>query len=464
MPRVFQWVKSALRHLDSACVNPNDVKASLDSLHQDIFGTYQSIIQHLLLTKTAAYERKRIQAALMWLCAAARPLNTSELLTLALLGNEFDSVSSGQVEQPRSSNREAAEELKALLGSTIEIIDRGNGELVAKLIHATFKDYLTTPEMRISPHDQIQVVGFTAASAESSLCPDGHSQSARSPALASREGLGREDSLSSWTTHGGFGHTISTNPVLVSTILLWPERWILMLQKTSAESLSFLVNLASFLCQRYSLEGVDRKGRLHFVRAFQQAQQALVPPIKEFTVLRTMLPISKRLQHARDSFLEAPEDTPDDGPIGQAMALMDSFWRQHSRITTLDMDEFLRSNMRRLGKEEDCLARVARQLRVLAATISINPIYGELTAGNPDLVPVTFLVHVSNSMESIASFAYWSQIPPTSDPVDAFDTESDDRYELHAEAVLQRFAVAERLPPIAAPGPGGSNKRFYRHR
>ncbi len=273
----FQWVKSTLQHLETACVSPEDVEESLDSLHQDIWRTYESVVQHLLTTKTGAYERIRIRAALMWLCSAARPLNTSELLTLVLLGNEYDDVSLEQVENARSSNADAAEELRALLGSCIEIVDRGNGELAAQLIHTSFKAFLTSPEMGISSHAQIQDVGFRASLAEThcarmsmAICKVSCLR------LSQRSRFSGQHALLDYAWRFWAYHLNLSGRSLDGLVGRTFDR---MLEAISADCLAFLDRLADCLCNRYNLSGVKRRDKLHFVRAFQQAQRALTSPV-----------------------------------------------------------------------------------------------------------------------------------------------------------------------------------------
>lgn len=68
------------------------------------------------------------------------------------------------------SDQRAAERLKALLGSSVEVIDVGNGEYFVQLWHGSFQEYITSVDS-IPFKSAPNTLKFSIKTAQNTSCP-----------------------------------------------------------------------------------------------------------------------------------------------------------------------------------------------------------------------------------------------------------------------------------------------------
>ncbi|KAJ7023619.1 hypothetical protein C8F04DRAFT_1193256 [Mycena alexandri] len=405
-------------------------------------------------TRNILLMRTRVHSALKWLCASPKSLTVSSLRALMLLEDHYDGVMLEAIEDNIISDARAAEELKSLLESTIDILESPDGVLMVQLCHSTLKEFLTHED---APPDLGFIFSMSAAQAHCarismSIC------GVSFMLLSQRSGnqLARSEIVEyAWQFWAYHFHSSGLDfgaPIMAQSF----DR---MVAASFEETLSFLEGVAHFLDQKFEITKIKSKHRLEFVRSFQEAQRTLAPPLEKMAHLCKSIPLAEELQRLRaeqDSKVEARRRTleADDKQIlDQVVAYVSSFRSKQSRLSLLLIDSFLPPSLLRAeGTAHNLLAEIARGLRLAAANLALDPIYKEMMdLSEGSLKPITALVQVSNFLETMAGFPYWDQCPPALDPLHAFDIEDKDPYEKHAGAVRARVNMTEKHPWDAQP-------------
>ncbi|KAJ7703462.1 hypothetical protein B0H16DRAFT_1831022 [Mycena metata] len=447
---VFLWLGAARDQLDRSGMNPDDVEKTLNGLYPEMNHMYQNLISGLYQRENMVYRRTRVRSALKWLCASPKSLTVSSLRALMLLEDNYDGVTLEAIEKyTRTSEAQAAEELKALLESTIDILESPDGVLMVQICHNTLKEFLTHED---APPDLGFTFSMSAAQAHCarismSVCGVSFMQLYQRTDQRVRSEI-IEYAWQFWAYHfhnsgldfGASGMAQSFDRMVAASF---------------GETLFFLEGVARFLCQKFDITKIESKDRLEFVRSFQEAQKTLAPSLKKLVYLCKNIPLSQELQRLRveqNTKVEAQRRTlGEDGNLKQILdkvvAYISSFRGKQSRLSLLPIDSFLPPSLLRAEwTPHNLLADIACGLHMTVANIAPDPIYKEIMdLSGGSLKPVTALVQVSNFIETMAGFPYWDQCPPSLDALHAFDMEDKDPYETHANIVYY-VHMTEKYP------------------
>jgi hypothetical protein len=455
-------IGSKLRHEyvpEALAEGPEYVEQSPKGLQPDMNATYQRILSDLSKERTLESERKRISSALFWLCVKMRSMTTSELLTLALLEDRYDSLTLDDVDGPQKTDVRAAEELKELLGATIEIVDAGGGVFTVQICNSTLRDFLMREQVgiKVAADERVDApFTFTRSEAEAhcaricmSICSVSTLRLAERPRL-----LGQAHVLEyAWQFWAHHFNNSSHNLRKISMVKSFDS----MLLFTVTDSLSMMESLAHFLNHRLQMSRGSSMESLEAVRSTQIAQEAIAKSLRQLVTISQSLPLSRALQSQRDTQERRANSGRISplrnrfGPFRQAAAYLAKSNREKTDLTSLQIDRFLPPSNLLPEDASSALADLARGLRLVTATIAVNPVYGEkgVLSGSSNFTPVTALVHISNLFELAASFSFWPQksVSLSVDPLSYFDLPSGDPFAKHAVVVRRRFATTKRHDP-----------------
>ncbi|KAJ6785086.1 hypothetical protein PWT90_03543 [Aphanocladium album] len=482
---MFQWVNSALEELKSL-VDPRDVETKMNGIRGHLTQTYDKIFERMLADRDDT-EKRRIQLALRWIAGSATPVTAVDLKIAHMINEmilrrnqdpnkaratmETESEIRGMFE--REESREVAErEAKKYLGTIVNV--RSDGTLQFK--HPTYLRSLTTPDEAATPastvkfrlsdaHRDIAIICMTVCQTTTFV----HANSFitwRMPLV--------QYAWSFWAYHcsrAATGFTTAEDGAQLCSLLQAYPNMQGDLEKQQAFQTTFnrmidgatrdaviymdaLIDFVSRPLRAVSGRFSDRE----YVLSLQRAQESLIQPTKDLCALRKSLfdPISSRLQHIVKSVKVAtdrpcPQSTAEalqhktsdrvSGAVGHLIGLTPS------TVTKLSLDSYLEANpsLPRPYGAPRLLLEIARNLRVTALRLAVDPIYSALllTAGGKSFSPLHPLVYLAQLLEEAGRYPYWDALPPGTDVMEPFICATKDSEFPSAKFVLHCFEWRE---------------------
>jgi hypothetical protein len=443
---VFQWVKATLTHLDDGAVPPEDVEKTLSSWPRDMSRTYDKILGRIMEAHQN-FEKERIEAALIWLCRAAVPMRTIQLLTAIRLEYRYFNLNLAEVESAET-DEDAAQVLRGLLGSTIEIIPVADGQKLVKLWHTSFREHLMAPT---SSETSLKTTLFSndAETAEAycammtmAIC------SVSCLRLTQKQRLDVHCQLEDYAWKFWAYHSKKSTRTLSNELI--SKAFNRMIRNVSDDVLSVLDGLAHFISKNFAVANIDPKFRLAFVRSFQEAQKSLLDPMTKLNSHNKSLPISRSLQVYREKVEDHVENStsaPQKTPKQVLSNIFDNLTEHRTKLRKLTTADF-RSESFPAPASISSLESIAKDLRVVAATFAIDPVFRELTecSTGTDLSIITMVTRVAHLFDLASSYPYWGVKSDLSffDAETPFETEKNDHYKEQATVVLRRITTTER--------------------
>lgn len=118
-----------------------------------------------------------------------------------------------------------------------------------------------------------------------------------------------------------------------------------------------------------------------------------------------------------------------------------------STVTKLTLDAYLEANpaLPRPYGGTRLLVEIARNLRVTALRLTVDPIYSALllSAGGKSFSPLHPLVYLAQLFEEAGRYPYWDSLPPGTDVMEPFICATADPEFPSAKFVLHRFEWRE---------------------
>lgn len=453
----FQHVMASIMFLQQGTVGPDEVEDSLGGLTKDMAAKYDSILEYVA-QRAQHRDWPRIRSALMWACVAAVPLRASHLLTLVQLGDDTAGMALEDIEADELTDTIAADRLKALLGSTIEFMETDQDELIVQPCHASFRDYITnlsesnstgTGALREHFKFSRNYAQRSCAITAMSICTVSCFRLSQGERFA--KGFHLEDyAWRFWSYHLKLSQTdLSDADVQFS--------FNRMLKWVSGDMLSVLEGLSHFSVGPFQINDIPRKERLNFARSFQEAQKALVAPMRSLIDLRQILPVAQKLEDHKE-LVKAEERRREEAVqvktqgigfvgIGNGYRKLHGLDVTSSALERVQVSQLLAAQQDILepSKLMADIAKTAQGLRIVAARFAVDPVHTELQRGSKIGHPtiVMMLVDVAQLFDCVSSFPYWSRQPVFIDPLQSFEVPSDDLYSAHASVVLKRILSRE---------------------
>ncbi|KAK4244847.1 hypothetical protein C7999DRAFT_34830 [Corynascus novoguineensis] len=482
---MFQWVNSALEQLESL-VDPREVETELNSIQGNLTKSYDKIFERLLAGRDDAEER-RIQIALKWIAASATPVTAVDV-KIAYMIDEIMSRRDQNMNKGRMSpdterriqqlfdkeeSREVAErEAKQYLGSIVNV--RSDGTLQFK--HPTFLRALATPDTIVTPASKLK---FRLSDAHRDLAVTCMTVCQTTTYVHANSFISWRMPLvqyawNFWAYHSNQAETGFTTAEdgaqLRSLLQVYPNMqgdlekqqsfqtaFNKMIDGATRDAILYMEALIDFMSR--PLRAVSgRFSDREYVLSLQRAQESLIQPTKDLCALRKSLfdPISSRLQHLAKAVKTAaeqpcPRSTP--GTLQRKTAdrvsgaMTNLLGLPPSSVTKLALDTYLESNpiLPRPYGAPRLLIEIARNLRVTALRLAVDPIYSALllTAGGRSFSPLHPLVYLAQLFEEAGRYPYWDTLPPGTDVMEPFICATEDPEFPSAKFVLHCFEWRE---------------------
>ena len=410
-------------------------------------------------------DRLLVRSALMWLCAAARPLRAHELWIALRVeeSTDLEHVERLLSEPEYVDEQAAAAALRRLLGDLVAFAPADDdGAVVVSLCDPELRTVLTH-------RGGAGPLGFSAARAHvvaASVCMVVCSASTLRLAHA-HDGEAASALVvyawDHWAAHlARSGYPLS-DPDAAG---LFDS----MAYRVAVDVLVFLLAVGDVATGPVTLPaGADR---LAATAAVREAQKALEAPILTVASLVRLGKYSGVFQAARDVVGGAGRSAAGgkardiDGRIRAATLSRTSSafgdlpraarrGAVKSKVELLRMDPQLRTALNDFGETERRVvlgfAEAARGLRSVCVALSGAPLYGELLEQyGGGWSPTDVLVYAANWMETVASYPFWEDLPTGSLPSDPFhitDT-TDPSYSAAAliKSRVRRITTSSRSP------------------
>lgn len=488
---MFQWVNSALQELNSL-EDPRDVETRIDGIRGDLVETYDKIFERLSAGRDDA-EVRRIQAALKWIAASATPVTAVDVKIAYMIsemmfrrdqdpkkGRATHDMECGikRIFDKEESREVAEREVKKYMGTIVSV--RSDGTLQFK--HPTILRALARPDDVVTPaskfkfalldaHRDIAVLCMTVCRTTTYVHANSfrdwrmplvqyawnfwayHCNNATTGFVTAEHGAqlrslhqAHPNMLADWEKHVAFQTAFNK-----------------MIDGVTRDAVLYMEALIDFMSrplQAVSGHFSDRE----YVLSLQLAQESLIQPTKDLCSLRKSLfdPISSRLQHLASAVkMAADQPCPQSTPgtlqrkaadrVSGAVAGLLGF--QPSTVTRLSLDAYLEDNpsLPRPYGASRWLVGVARNLRVTALRLAVDPVYSALlqTAGGTSFSPLHPLVYLAQLFEEAGRYPYWDALPPGTDVLEPFICAAADPEFPSAKFVLHCFVWREHQPPVS---------------